>query len=170
MSAFLFGDFHLEALEKERLKEVKAYFNQKDAYIWFDSEIDFYGGIQTMLEENPTPKNNHVFAITTKRQPTNSHDLLFPWDKYENDELFSQDNHSNENFQKLCNLNLNIFQDLFINFIKIIQPKSIRVFVVVGYSPEFSIENFTVEEMIADLKEQVPEKTMLDPVIYEIME
>lgn len=168
MSAFLFGDFYLESLDKEQLKEIKRYFKQKEAYIWFDSEMDFYDGIKTMLQENCYSKNNHSFAITTKRQPKNSHDLLFPWDKYENEELFPPDDYDRKTLQKLCNKNLEIFQDLFVKFLEVICLKCVRVFVVVGYSPEFSVEQFTVQEMIDDLKGQVPDRIMLDPVIYEI--
>ena len=138
--------------------------------IWFDNEVDFYDGIKLMLQENPDSKNNHSFAITTKRQPTNSHDLLFPWDKYDSDKLFPQGDLDGQNLRSFCNINLDIFQDLFVKFKEIIRPRNMRVFVVVGYSPEFSIERFTIKEMVEDLKEQVPDRTMLDPVIYEILD
>lgn len=176
MSEFLFGDFYSKHLEKEQVIATKAYFLKRDAFIWFDNEITFhnntesYGSIQQMLHENPSENNNHTFFITTKTQPDNSYDLLYPWDKYKVAEKNSDDTLKEKTDEELCDNNLNILHNLLLHFIENVQPKSMRVFVVVGYDPEFQNEKFRIDEMIDDLKRQVKEDGSLDSVIYEIIE
>lgn len=173
MSAFLFGDFFSSDIAKEKWEELEVYFKKKDAYIWLDDNIDFYKDIQLMLQENPRTQNNHSFAITTKNQPRNSHDLLLPWDKYEKEELFPDGTgYERSRYNELASSNLDVFYDLFLQFMKVIKPQGTRVFVVMGYDTQFEIERYSIKQMVNDLKEQVqnPYSVSFDSVIYEITE
>jgi|GEM_PF-1509056 len=169
MSEFLFGDFFIASLEKKKVRELKDNFAQKDVYIWFDDEIDFYKEIHTMLKEHPGLKRNHSFAITTKIQKGNSHDLLYPWDKYNISQMSNDDCYNEKSEDELYNINLAIFYDLFNEFIKIIRPIDMRVFVVDSYDPEFEIVKLSLKEMFLDLKENVKENDFIVPTIYEIV-
>lgn len=161
MSEILFGDFYSKHLEKEQVDAAKASFFKKDVFIWLDNEItlhnnrESYGSIQQMLHENPKENNNHAFFITTKIQSDNSYDLLYPWDKYKMAEKVSNDIFKEKTDEELCDTNLDILHELLLQLVKIIQPENMRIFVVVGYDPEFQTEKFSIGEMIDNLKSQV---------------
>ena len=85
-------------------------------------------------------------------------------------ERFSDNIYDGKTDDELCDNNPEILHDLLLQFKKIIHPKNMRIFVVVGYDPEFHREKVSITEMIHDLKEQVKGEDFLDSVIYEIME
>ncbi len=49
-------------------------------------------------------KGNTLFALTSRNQATNSDDLLFPYDKYTNEQLFADN--TRECFSQCCEKNL----------------------------------------------------------------
>lgn len=169
MSAFVFGDFHSDFFTIETIRELKSIFEKEEAYIWFDEEINFYDDIETMLNENRNGDNNIKFSITTKFQPTNSSDLLFPFDKYDMEELFPNGfDEDRDGFNKICRENLEIFNNLFLKFVKTIQPKKLRIFIVIGYDNSFEIRKYSSQQMFKDVYEQVKMSSFLSSVIYEI--
>lgn len=170
MSHFLFGDYYSDFFRPENIQYIKAYFEQKGFYIWFNDEIDFYREIKIMLNENCTLKNNIAFGITTELQPTNSSDLLFPYSKYDNKILFPDGDNDRSIFNELSNTNLDVFYGLLLQFIKIMRPKGLRIFVVNGYGNNFEIKKYSCKEMVEDIKNQVRISFFLDSVIYEIVD
>ena len=67
----------------------------------------FYDETKRMLDENAFGDNESRFFITTKNQPSNSHDLLNPWDKYTQEELFPNGEDDREAFNLCCAKTLN---------------------------------------------------------------
>ena len=87
MSYFVFGSF--DSPNSESLfDKIKKYGQNKGVYFWFNSEITFYPEIFKMCKEQASQKQV-TFALTSSKQPSNSSDLLFPYDKFTNHELFS---------------------------------------------------------------------------------
>ena len=133
MSYFLFGTFSA-MYKKEILRQIKAYGKDKNIYIWFNEEIVFYEEIQRMLMEQKS-EGDFRFAITSKYQPHNSSDVLFPFDKFSSDILFSDKSRSF--YKKCCKDNLDILFDCIRILINSLHIKQIDFFVVEGYDDNF---------------------------------
>lgn len=169
MSHILFGDFFSNKFTPEQIKSVKLYSEKKGIYYWFNKEINFYNDIHTMFEENKKPKNDIKFCITSCLQPTNSEDLLFPYNKYDENQLFPKRD-SRSAFEDLCKLNLSSFYDTFRFFEKTLSPKGLRVIITEGYDCDFRVEKCTSKIMLQDIERQIITSHMLDSVIYELAE
>lgn len=87
MSHILFGDFESQIINQDLINKVKEKLLHENILILFDHELDFSQEIEKMLDEHRSG-NTHKFCITTTLQEYNSDDLLFPYDKYSNEELF----------------------------------------------------------------------------------
>ena len=80
-------------------------------------------------------KGNTKFVITSKNQPCNSSDVLFPFDKYTNEVLFADK--SRNFYKKCCRENIDILFDCLKNLINLLHIKQIEIFVVEGYDDNF---------------------------------
>lgn len=164
MSYFLFGTF--DALKDETIiQRVKTYTKEKGIYIWFDKEITFYKEIQRMLMEQNS-KGSIMFAITSKNQPCNSSDVLFPFDKFTNDALFEDE--SREFYKKCCRDNIDILFDCLNKTIDSFNFRQGEIFVVEGYDDNFQKKKCNVDEMKKDLLLQIEDKVSVDSCIYYV--
>jgi len=154
MSCFIFGDLEVISENQKYIKDAAAYCRQKGIYFWFNQEIDYYKDIFLMLEENASIPGSIKFGITSELQNKNSHDLLLPYDKYENSILFPEWDDKCENYSRLCKENLNIFQEAFNYFYKTINPIYVRVFVTEGYDQGFEVKQCDLEEMFEHLNSE----------------
>lgn len=164
MSYFIFGSFDLNQ-NKSSLQDVKIFGKRKDVYFWFDEEITFYNDIARMcLEQNSC--GNMQFALTSFNQKYNSSDLLFPYDKYTNEELFKDK--SREFFCQCCHNNLNIVFDCLKKFMEVSNPSHLEIFVTEGYDDAFQRKRCTLSEMKEDLLSQIEAASFIDSCIYQI--
>ncbi|MCB7306086.1 hypothetical protein NE683_18790 [Bariatricus massiliensis] len=162
MSHFLFGEYR-----KGQSNDVENYWDKNNVIFTFDNKIDFYPDIFTMVEENTTLTNRRVFCLTSNLQMKNSDDLIFPYDKYTNEELFphGKDRSIYANF---CKQNLAILAESLENFMKDVKPNSLRIYVVDGYDSNFRIVKCKLKDMIDDIYNQVINSFVLESKIYEI--
>lgn len=164
MSYFIFGSFDL-IQNKRSLQDVKRYGKQRDVYFWFDEEITFYKDIlQMCMEQKSCGKVK--FALTSFNQKHNSSDLLFPYDKFTNEELFKDK--SRKVFCQCCKNNLSIVFDCLQNLIEISTPTHLEIFVVEGYDDAFQRKIYTLNEMEEDLLRQIETDAFIDSCIYQI--
>ena len=99
MSHFVFGCFNSDVVTSEVIDELKTGAQNRDVFIWFDSQLEFYSDISKMIKEQGG-KGEFLFALTSRNQPSNSDDLLFPYDKYTNEQLFADE--TREYFSRCC--------------------------------------------------------------------
>ena len=164
MSYFIFGSFDLYE-NKNSLQDVKSYGEKKDVYFWYDEEITFYKDIVKMcIEQNSY--GNVKFALTSFNRKYNSSDLLFPYDKYTNEELFKDK--SRKYFCQCCENNLRIVFDCLGKLVEISAPFHLEIFVVEGYDDIFERKNCTLKEMEEDLLYQIETESFIDSCIYQI--
>lgn len=163
LSYFLFGSFDT-ALNEEIRSKIKNYSNHSNVYFHFDEEIDFYDDIIRMCEEQNIAEDGTIFAVTSKNQPCNSSDLLFPFDKYSNEYLFSD--LTRKTFNETCKINLKILFDALKYLICICDVHCIKIIVVEGYDDKFLIKNCTLEEMQLDVLQQIVSECYIESIIY----
>jgi hypothetical protein len=166
MSHILFAEYTAKNYKKEALK---VYAKKYDVYYWFNNEITFYAAIHEMYNENKILENSELFCLTSKFQPINSDDLLLPFDKYEQKELFPNGN-NRKVFEQLCRKNLNEFDNIITNFIEIAKPLYLRIFVTEVYDIGFKIVKCSVNDMLEDMYKQIIHWGSLGSKIYEIIE
>ena len=164
MSYFIFGSFNFGE-NKSRLQDVKNYCKRKDVYFWIDEEIKFYNDVGLMCFEQSS-FGNVKFALTSFNQKYNSSDLLFPYDKYTEEDLF-QDK-SGKYFRECCERNLNIVFDCLEQLTKISSLFCLEIFVVEGYDDVFQRKRCTWNEMKKDLLYQIQTASFIDSCIYQI--
>jgi hypothetical protein len=162
MSYFLFGSFN-STFDKELIEHVKLYANEKNIYIWFGEEITFYKDIHRMLEEQKS-EGNIKFAITSKNQPSNSSDVLFPFDKYDSDVLFS--NESRDFYNQCCRENIDILFDCLKKLIVTLHVRQADIFVVEGYDDIFQKKVCNIDKLKQDLLCQIEDKVSIVSCIY----
>ena len=165
MSYFLFGSFD-STYDEELAKNVKIYADNKNIYFWFGKEITFYKDIQRMFEEQKS-KGNIKFAITSKNQPRNSSDVLFPFDKYESNLLFEDE--SRDFYKRCCRENIDILFDCLKKMIDKFHIKQADIFVVEGYDDVFMHKTCSVNELKQDLLCQIEDKVSIDSYIYRVI-
>lgn len=167
MSSFLFGEFDSLGFTAEDVEALNTTLSEDGILLHLNEQIDFCKDIISMFEEQKCTKQNR-FCITSVRQKYNSSDILFPFDKYTNDELFPKTDERTE-YNKLCLENLMILKRSIILMKNTLKITSLRVFVVEGYDTDFQVvKDFTIQQMIDHIYEQVKKSFILDSVIYEI--
>lgn len=164
MSYFLFGSF--DSKYKQLTQSIKSYGNKKNVYFYFNEEINFYKDILRMCDEQNL-RREMIFAMTSDNQPCNSSDLLFPYDKFTNEELFKDP--TRNYFKKCCRDNIEILFDCLQRLMEIFCPKQISIFVVEGYDTDFQKKKCTLMEMKQDLLRQIEANSFIDSCIYEIL-
>ena len=164
MSYFIFGAF-TSTKGSEVFEQIKQYADKKNILLWFGEEITFYKEIYTMINEQEA-KGNIIFAMTSSKQPSNSSDLLFPFDKYSNDVLFADK--SRDFFKLCCRNNISILFDCFRNMISLLQIKKMEIFVVEGYDDSFKKNVCHFDEFEQNILCQVEEKMCIESSIYYI--
>lgn len=167
MSHILFGSCIIQNEHFEEMDRVKQYMSKYGINIWIDKEIDFYNDVHIIIAEYNKEKYNHVFCLTSKNQLTNSDDLLFPYDKYTNEELFPN-GEDRTTFNKYCEKNLLELGNCLIYFKDVIAPHNLRIFLTEGYNNLFKIIYGNIDDMINDVLEQVKQTHFLDSSIYFI--
>lgn len=165
MSHFIFGCFNSDVVASEITDELKKMAQKKDVFIWFDNEIDFYSEISRMIKEQGG-KGDVLFALTSRKQPSNSDDLLFPYDKYTNEQLFADK--KREYFSKCCKENLSILYWCFKEMVQRLQPKVFEVFITEGYDCDFTKKSITLDEMEFDIQQQVLTSFSIESCVYQI--
>jgi len=164
MSYFLFGSFN-SVYDKELLEQVKSYASEKNIYIWFGEEITFYKEIHRMLEEQKSD-GNIKFAITSKNQPCNSSDVLFPFDKFSSDVLFADE--SRNFYKQCCRDNINMLFDCLKKIIDSLHNRQVEIFVVEGYDDIFRKKVCSIDELKQDLLCQIEDKVSIESCIYNV--
>ena len=164
MSYFLFGSFRT-TYDEELVQQVKLYGSNNDIYIWFNEEITFYKEIQRMLEEQES-EGDIIFAITSKNQPHNSNDVLFPFDKVDNEVLFADESRSI--YKKYCEENLDILFECLNTLIQLLGIRQLEIFVVEGYDVTFQKKICDLDAVKIDLLCQIENKVFIDSCIYYI--
>ena len=165
MSHFIFGWFNSAVLGSEITDELKKIAQKKDVFIWFDNGIDFYSDISKMIKEQGG-KGKVLFALTSRNQPNNSDDLLFPYDKYTNEQLFADK--TREYFSQCCKENLKILFWYLKEMIQRLQPKLFDVFITEGYDCDFIKKSITLDEMEFDIQQQVLTSFSIESCVYQI--
>lgn len=164
MSYFLFGSFD-SLKEKQVIQNIKDYGKKKGVFFWFNEEINFYEDIFRMCNEQHS-KKDILFTITSSNQPYNSSDLLFPYDKFTNEELFSDI--SGTYYKECCKNNIKILFDCLEKLLKLFQPNKIDIFVVEGYDTDFKRKKCTLTEMKMDILVQIETESFIKSCIYEL--
>lgn len=165
MSYFVFGSF--DSPNNESLfDKIKKYGQNKGVYFWFNSEITFYPEIFKMCKEQASQKQV-TFALTSSKQPSNSSDLLFPYDKFTNQELFS--NGSRLFFNRCCESNIRPLFDCLKKLLALFKLKNLEIFTVEGYDTGFIKKKCTLEEMELDLLTQIKTTSIIESCIYSII-
>ena len=165
MSHFIFGCFNSAVLGSEITDELKKIAQKKDVFIWFDNGIDFYSDISKMIKEQGG-KGKVLFALTSRNQPNNSDDLLFPYDKNTNEQLFADK--TREYFSQCCKENLKILFWYLKEMIQRLQPKLFDVFITEGYDCDFIKKSITLDEMEFDIQQQVLTSFSIESCVYQI--
>lgn len=168
MSCFIFGDFFSERADDLSRGKIWDDLVKGGVYIFFDEQMnDVYNEILQMLKEHPSNHSNVSFCLTSINQKYNSEDLLYPFDKYTEEELFPDGAEGNrEIYMQLCLENLNPLKDAITKILDVFEPKSFRFFTTVGYDTEFDVCYCTKDEMTDDIYRQVTEEIELDSKIY----
>ena len=138
---------------------------KKKTYIWFNQEITFYNDIQRMMREQKA-EGNTLFAITSKNQPSNSSDVLFPFDKVPNKLLFIDE--SRMFYKKCCRENIDVLFDFLEKLISMFNIEYIEIFVVEGYDDIFQRKVCNIDEVKRDLLYQIEERVSIDSSIYYV--
>lgn len=165
MSHIVFGCFNADIAAVGMADELKKVAREKDVLVWFDSEVNFYSDISKMVKEQGG-KGKVLFALTSRRQPSNSDDLLFPYDKYTNEQLFADK--TREYFSQCCKDNLEILFWCLKEMIQRLRPKLFEVFVTEGYDCDFTKKNMILGEMESDIQQQVLTSFSIESSIYQI--
>lgn len=166
MSYFMFGTFYASC-NKKVMQDVKSYGKERGTYIWFNEEITFYKEIQRMLIEQKA-RGNVSFAITSENQPYNSNDVLFPFDKFTDESLFSDI--TGGYYKQRCRDNIEVlFQclnKLFVSFHAI----QCEIFIVEGYDDNFQKKRMNVDKVKRDLLLQIEDYMSINSCIYYILD
>lgn len=168
MSHIVFGDFKLDIMNEHSFEKIKKEAYSKGVLFHFNDEISFYKDISRMIQENAEINNNCTFCITSSNQEFNSDDLLFPYDKYTDNELFPYGD-DRKHFEKLCFQNIMILKYAISSLREVLNVSNLRVFVVEGYDDNFTTLKCTDTEMIKDVFEQVINSFNLYSKIYKII-
>ena len=168
MSHIIFGDFCKENINKNTINEIKIKLRMKGLIIDFDKELNRYYDVNKMLVENAVKKRNGVFCITSMVNKLDSEDLLFPYENYSQKELFPNGDDRTV-FEKICKKNLELFHSGIKELVRLLTPKTLRIFIVSGYDNNFQIVNCTIEDMIKDIETQVLDYFELDSKMYNLL-
>lgn len=164
MSHFLIGEFVTNRIIES---EQRTYGN-KDIYYYFNQKTDLCKDVCDTVKENVKLPEHDWFLITSKLQGKNSDDVLFPYDKYSNEELFPSDG-DREFFEEKCISNLRLLFESLSQFIEDMNPVDLRIIIVQGYDTVFKEEKCTLETMFEDLQNQAINTYFLDSKIYNIV-
>jgi|LGOV01.1.fsa_nt_gb hypothetical protein len=167
MSHILFGDCIISNENYQKIDEVKFQLSQRGIRLFMNAEINFYSDIQVVLREQSEGDQRQIFCFTSDKQLTNSDDLLFPYDKFSEEELFP-DGENRVIFNELCKKNLDDLKQCIEYFLEVIKPQETRVFLTEGYDSQFQVFHCSIDDMINHIFEQVISAYYLDSVIYNI--
>lgn len=165
MSHFVFGCFNSDVVTSEVIDELKTRAQNRDVFIWFDGQLEFYSDISRMIKEQGG-KGKFLFALTSRNQPSNSDDLLFPYDKYTNEQLFADKTRAY--FSQCCKENLEILFWCLKEMIQKLQPKLFELFITEGYDCDFIKKRIFLDEMEFDIQQQVLTSFSIESCIYQI--
>ena len=169
MSHIIFGDFYARNNNRKNINQLKEKLFLSDVLFLNGNEISFSADIERMLKENVNTTTNMFFCLTTTKQKYNSDDLLFPYNKYSEEELFPNGENRDE-FERKCFENLKIYQDSINNIIHMLSVIEMRIFITEGYDNKFEVMRCNnVEEMVEDIKKQVHNFFSLESKIYRML-
>lgn len=164
MSCYLFGIIDIFE-QKIKINELVEYAKHKGVYFWF-LEKNIPNEIKEMfIEQNINEKGR--FFVSSVNQPTNSSDLLLPFDKYTNEELFKD--RSRKFYNQCCRENLNIVFDCLHHMIKLLKPAKLEIFVTEGYDNSFLRKECTLNDMKEDIYRQIIVDAECDSSVYQII-
>ena len=164
MSHIVFGCYDSEMVDSEKICELKRKAQEKGIFLWFDKEVNFYPDVPIMMKEQQG-KIENLFVITSQWQRYNSDDLLFPYDKYTNEQLFSDE--TREYFSLCCKKNLDILFWCLFEMVQSLHPKKFEVFVTEGYDCSFVKKIVDLKDMEADILTQVLNSFFIESCIYQ---
>lgn len=164
MSCYLFGTFDVFE-QKIKINELVEYAKNKDVYFWF-SEKNIPNEIKEMcIEQNINGKMS--FFVSSANQPTNSSDLLLPFDKYTNEELFRDK--SRKFYKQCCKDNLSILFSCLQYMIALLKPAKLEIFLTEGYDNNFLRKKCTLNDMKEDIYRQIIVDAECDSSVYQII-
>ena len=167
MSHFMFGDFFSENFGNKCAEIIKKEYIDSGLIIYFNQELQFYNEIDNMLAEHMSD-NNIKFCITSEFQKYNSEDVLFPFGKYDQSELFPNGD-DRSRYNELCNINLKVAKNAIEKMMKVFKLNRLRIFITSsGYDDNFRRIQCDVDEMFSDILAQVQYGFDLISTIYDI--
>ena len=93
--------------------------------------------------------------------------MLFPYDQYGEEDLFPNGDDRSV-FNHICGEHIKRLKSVFEQLTSILNIKKIRVFTVDGFDDCFTKSSGSLDEMIADILEEVITTFSLNSKIYEI--
>lgn len=166
MSHFIFGTFDSNNFSEQNTLLISNKIEKTNIRVFFNQDIKFCNDLDRMLENNKC-KDHYLFCITSANQELNSDDVLFPYDEYDEDELF-QNGDDRSYFNHICEEHLKRLKSVFEQIVVILDAKNIKVFTVDGFDDYFIKSSVNIDGMIADMLEQVKTTFSLKSKIYEI--
>jgi len=166
VSHFIFGTFDPSAFSEQTASLIKQKLDQSNINVFFNQELNFYNDLERMLK-NSGGKGHNNFCITSTCQEFNSDDVIFPYDQYDEDELFPNGD-DRSHFNNICGEHIKRLKIVVEQMITMLNPTNIRVFIVDGFDDCFTKSSINVDGMIADILEQVKTTFSLNSKIYEI--
>lgn len=166
MSHFIFGTFCLDETKKYIVEDLKEELSAWGIILTVN-EFPYFEDISRMLNENLYASDVTKFALSSVRQPYNSDDILYPYDKYSNQELFD-DSDNQIKFKELCLNHLNVLKKIINTINDNPYTTKVQIMISEGYDNHFLTQYMTVEEMVRDIYSQVISSFSLESKIYLI--
>lgn len=166
MSHFIFGTFDSSVFSEQKALLVKEKLEQSNIKVLFNQELSFCNDLERMLENNGGSEY-YTFCFTSTGQEFNSDDVIFPYDLYDEDELFPNGD-DRSHFNNICGEHINRLKFVVEQLITMLNTKNIRVFTVDGFDDSFTKLNISIDGMIDDILEQVKITFSLNSKIYEL--
>lgn len=137
-----------------------------DIYFLTGNDIPNLNSILMIFSENNIKTENHcLFMLSSELQPNNSDDLIFPYSKYENDELFI----SRSNFEEKSKENLHrtfcAIEKILLKF----KTNKIVLVITEIYDDKFIINECSMKEAQNDILKQVLDGFYINSTIYNIV-
>lgn len=136
-------------------------------YFLTGSDIPNLNTILTMFSENNIQTENHcIFMLSSELQPHNSDDLLFPYSKYENDELFISPN----NFEDKSKENLHTTFCAIEKILRKFKTHKILLAITESYDNNFIYNECSMKDAETDILRQVLDGYYIESAFYSIQD
>lgn len=163
MSHIMFGVMKSSKNSEDLKKYMKIRYPTINILTGKDVQND--DNIMKMLKNNILDINNYYqFLFTSKLQPFNSDDLLFPYSKFSNEYLFCK----KENFVNEATKNLNFTFEMLKSFSLYASALELKIFVTETYDDNFEVNKCSFDEMKENILKQVLNGYYISSSVYII--